>query len=190
MSNQLLMRRRAMSNTRDYIDFADPEVERICVALWSSNGIGLTYEDAAAITKVGAVFSRNKNIISFDEFQYFTGLEVLSNSEFLETTNLKRIILPKQLTAIGQSVFNSSFKTGGRIDVGNVTSIGYACFYVAKPDTFVLHSPTPPSVGSAALYGMDNTKFFVPYSADHSILTAYKTASGWSTYANNIFELD
>jgi len=31
---------------------------------------------------------------------------------------------------------------------------------------------------------------YVPYSADHSVLNAYKTATGWSSYANIIFESD
>lgn len=31
---------------------------------------------------------------------------------------------------------------------------------------------------------------YVPYSADHSVLNAYKTADGWSNYANIIYESD
>lgn len=31
---------------------------------------------------------------------------------------------------------------------------------------------------------------YVPYSQDHSILNAYKTASNWSTYANQMIEME
>ena len=38
-----------------YIRFADPEVEAICVANWSSDGVGLTTADAAAVTSLSQI---------------------------------------------------------------------------------------------------------------------------------------
>ena len=67
-----------MGSNSKYIKFADPEVARICIANFSSNGKGVTYEDAAAVRSLGNVFAENSEIVTFDELQYFTGLRVLS----------------------------------------------------------------------------------------------------------------
>lgn len=52
-----------------------------------------------------------------------------------------------------------------------------------------IRSTTPPSLDA---YTFRSTSqdiiIYVPYSADHSILNAYKTATGWSNYADNIQE--
>ena len=45
---------------------------------------------------------------------------------------------------------------------------------------------TPPTVTD--LYLPSTTMILVPWSADHSVYTAYTTASGWSTYASQIYE--
>lgn len=45
---------------------------------------------------------------------------------------------------------------------------------------------TPPTLANSNVFnGMSTNyyKIYVPYSADHSILEAYKTATNWSTYA-------
>ena len=50
---------------------------------------------------------------------------------------------------------------------------------------------TPPTMANANALntGMNaNLKIYVPYSADHSVLTAYQTASNWSTFASIIME--
>ena len=39
-----------------HIRFADSAVEAVCVANWSSDGTGLSYDDAAAVTDIGTVF--------------------------------------------------------------------------------------------------------------------------------------
>ena len=49
-----------------YIVFADPVVEQICVANFSSDGIGVLTEDAAKVTDIGTIFNGNTEITSFD----------------------------------------------------------------------------------------------------------------------------
>lgn len=88
-----------------YIRFADPEVERICVEHWSSDGVGLTTSDAANVASVYKQFSQNTAITSFDEFKYFTGLRIIGSNVqdyvlFAGCTNLERITLPEGLTQI------------------------------------------------------------------------------------------
>ena len=83
----------------NYIQFEDKAVEAICVENWSSDGIGLTEEDAAAVTSIGTTFSGNTEITSFEEFRYFTKVTSLDTSAFegcsslrsLDATNIKDI---------------------------------------------------------------------------------------------------
>ncbi len=103
----------------DIIEFADPIAKQICVENWDTNGDHeLSYAEAAAVTDIGTLFSNNqesinptpentrtKNMVSFDEFQYFTGVTELKDAAFLSCMKLQSIILPKSLTAIGSRAF-------------------------------------------------------------------------------------
>ena len=50
--------------------------------------------------------------------------------------------------------------------------------------------PTPPTLASSSNIFTVNSgvRIFDPYSADHSILNAYKTATNWTDYASYIVE--
>lgn len=106
-------RRRLMSGgkKKEYIKFEDPEVERICIANWSSDGVGLTYEDAERVTEINNKhgFKGNTNITSFNELNYFTGLTRLKNGAFYKATNLviDELNLPN-LERLEGGVFNST----------------------------------------------------------------------------------
>lgn len=103
--DRLISRRTMFAGSGKYIKFADPEVERICIANWSSDGIGLTYEDAAAVTSLWNVFSGNTSIVSFDELQYFNGLSVISS--FQGCSNLSSIGIPKNVGRINKECFDN-----------------------------------------------------------------------------------
>lgn len=77
-----------------YITFADPEVERICVENWSSDGIGCTLEDVQKVTSLNNKFSGNTLIERFDELKEFTSLESLSPYDFKDCINLELISIP------------------------------------------------------------------------------------------------
>lgn len=87
----------------DYIKFADAEVERILMSKGvSSDGVGITKEDAAAVTSIQGWFAQNANIVTFNELQYFTGLSMIGNPSsnnspygFYQCTNLREVTLPK-----------------------------------------------------------------------------------------------
>ena len=90
------LERRAMSGAikKKYIYFEDPEVERICIANFSSDGIGVTYEDAAQVTSINGVFYDNNQITKFNEFVYFTNIQDLWYNAFYNCPNLTEITLP------------------------------------------------------------------------------------------------
>ena len=128
----------------NYITFADPEVERICIENWSSDGIGLTYEDAAAVTTLGTAFSYwvdnppIKQITSFNELQYFTSLTILEYDEindsgtFSGAEELTSIILSSSLKTIGKNCFCNCMKLTSITIPNSVTSIGDYAFKVCS----------------------------------------------------------
>lgn len=87
-----------------YIKFKDPVVEQLCMK-WSSDGIGLTPEDAAKMTNIGTTFSQNNNIIHFNEFEKFTGVTSLGTNCFYNCKSLETIILPNTILSIGANAF-------------------------------------------------------------------------------------
>ena len=94
------------------IEFADAEVKRICVENWDTNGDGeLSYKEAAAVTDLGDAFrasyeSPNTIISSFEELQYFTGLNTIGDYAFYYCTNLQNVNLPATIQRIGFHAFD------------------------------------------------------------------------------------
>lgn len=106
-------RRLLLCNSKpNYIEFEDPEVERICATVWG-DGVGLTYAQAAAVTGISTKFRANTNITSFNELKYFTRLTGInggtsnSSGAFYNCTNLKSVILPNSVTALNGYSFSS-----------------------------------------------------------------------------------
>ncbi len=105
------------------IFFADPEVKRICVENWDTDGDGgLSYEEAAVVTDLGMNFLRNTEIVSFAELQYFTGLTGINDFCFSGCSNLSAIVLPDSITSIGKRAFYecrlSSFNIPDGVSLG------------------------------------------------------------------------
>ena len=117
------------AQTNENIVFADPIAKQICIENWDTNGDGeLGYDEAAAVTDIGTLFRNNsegdpslnlstitKDMKSFNEFQYFTGVKEIQNDAFSLCLNLESIILPKSVTAIGDRAF---------INCSNLTELG------------------------------------------------------------------
>ena len=115
--------------TNGPITFADANVKEICVANWDTNGDGeLSYVEAAAVTDLGEVFSYHYTITSFDELQYFTGLQSIGESAFYNCSGLTSINIPNSVTTIGNNAFESCSGLTS-IDIPNsVTTIGNNAF--------------------------------------------------------------
>lgn len=97
---------------KDYIQFADAEVERVLIANGvSSDGVGITMEDAAKVTNIASWFNGNTAIESFDELDYFTGVTSISSNAFNGCANLQKLIFRYAIPpTLGASAFaNTSF---------------------------------------------------------------------------------
>lgn len=110
----------------------------------------------------------------------------LADYAFCNTYFLREIDLPSSLTTIGQRVFQGSNIKKITIPA-NVTSIGNCAFYNCPWLTEVYVEPaTPPTAGSGIFQSSSLiTKIYVP----SGTLSAYQTATNWSTYASKMEEV-
>ena len=124
----------------DNIDFADDDVEAICVANWDTDRDGgISSEEAAAVTNLNQVFKANTDIKKFQELRYFTGLTEIGVSDFEGCTSLEIVELPTNVTKILTKAFYGCSSLQG-ISGGyqflipvQVTSIGEEAFANCRP---------------------------------------------------------
>lgn len=94
-------------------------------------------------------------------------------------------------TAIPTYMFGYCYALKSITIPASITSIASGAFaycYFVKEYHFL--STTPPTLANTNAFNgiRSDTKIYVPYSADHSVLEAYKTATNWSTYASRMEE--
>ena len=109
------------------------------------------------------------------------GLESIGNSAFYACKALFDITLPSSLKTIGDYTFGycSALKT--IVIPENVSSIGRYAFISSKGLTSVYLMPvTPPAAGQKIFDGLSSFPVYVPAAS----VSAYKSASGWSTYSS------
>lgn len=168
----------------DYIEFADANVEAICVANWDTNGSGkLSYEEAAAVTSLGVVFKNNTEIISFDELQYFTGLTAISNYAFNGCSNLTTIEFPITVTTIGNAAFGYCTGLNSITIPNSITSIGDNAFAncINLVSITSLNDDMPPYIGDMAFYNVPSTAIvYIPCGTYYS----YWNYPGWDYFSN------
>ena len=127
-------------------------------------------------TLLEATFSNQSTILPYRIFQQCyslnkanipTSVTTIENNAFSYCQGLREVTIPAGVTAINTGAFdNVSFQY--------ITSL----------------ATTPPTLSSA--FSDSNSgvlKVYVPYSADHSVLTAYQAATNWSNLATKMEEL-
>ena len=93
----------------EIIDFEDDAVKRLCVAHWDVDHDGeLSYEEAAAVTELGQVFTGRPDIASFNELQHFTGLTDISRDAFRDCVSLRSLTLPRTIRFFRRNAFRHS----------------------------------------------------------------------------------
>ncbi len=142
----------------EVITFADEEVQRLCIEKYDANYSGtVDMEEVAGVLEVNntyfsnKVFNRNTQIKSFDEFQYFTGIEKLDASAFSGCSSLTSITLPENLTSIGTSAFGSCRSLTTICIPQNVTAIGSSAFIGCdNMKSVTMMNSTPITIGQYA----------------------------------------
>ncbi|MBR3793578.1 MAG: leucine-rich repeat protein [Alistipes sp.] len=147
------------------IRFEDPTVEKICIDNWDTNhDMALSYDEAAAVTDIGYKFG-HKSIVSFDELQYFVGLQTIGSYTFEGCSSLTSINIPDGVTSIGENAF-SGCSSLTFINIPNsVTSIGEDAFYNCSSLTSINIPDSVTSIGSGAFrYCSSLTSITIPNS--------------------------
>ena len=91
----------------EIIGFSDNNLKKYLVSLYDTNNdLELSYSEAAAVRSIGPL-NNLKDIESFDEFQYFTGIQVVPDNWLKDCSKLKSIILPPSVAIVGTSAFEN-----------------------------------------------------------------------------------
>ncbi len=90
------------------ITFRDENIKKLCIANWDKNGDGeLDKKEAAIVTDIGDKFKGNKNITSFSELLFFTGITSIDDEAFAGCANLTDICIPRSVIHIGNETFSN-----------------------------------------------------------------------------------
>lgn len=135
------------------ITFADGNVKDVCVQQWDTNGDGeLSTDEAAAVIDIGTAFRENKNVTSFDELVYFTGLVEIPDYAFDESS-IERLTLPPTVTKIGECAFRGTNLSGELRVPGTVKEIGNYAYVNCQKLTSVVLEEGVETVGYCAFSG-------------------------------------
>ena len=108
----------------------------------------------------------------------------IGEEAFSECYSLTSVNIPNRVTSIGEEAFYYCKSLTSITIPDSVTSIGGRAFYYCKSLTSVYCKPTTPPSGGSTMFGQNASgrKIYVPRES----VDAYKSASGWSSYANYI----
>lgn len=123
-------------------------------------------------------------------------LTSISGNCFNGCESLRDIYIPEGITKIGSSSFSSCYALTSITIPSTVTDMNSSGIFINCSNLIEYHmKPTTPPTLNNRVFGYGSTlpaganaKIYVPYSGDHSILTAYQTATNWSQWAKYIVE--
>lgn len=157
-----------------YIQFEDPEAERVMVNAFGKNG-KITYRQARNVTDKtwiqtfsvsvnGLYFTQIlvdpfKNISKFNEFKYFTGLKNpfavtfdLKLAAFINSKSLEEITFPDTMTRVSKASFYMCSKLN-KVTLGkNIKIFDPNCFYKCSNLTTIIGGENLQIVNDYALY--------------------------------------
>lgn len=148
------------SITGYYASFEDDLVRSI-IATKFGDGVGIFEDRVPLIGAIGTYF-KSTAITTFDEFQLFTGVTILSGSTtvnsgaFESCSNLGSIKLPNTLRLISPRVFFNCLRLQNIEIPDSVTSIGERAFYGCTRFTSIEIPNSVTSIGNYTFYGCSN----------------------------------
>ena len=119
------------------------------------------------------------------------GVTSIVSNAFYNCHSLSSITIPEGVTSIVSNAFYNCYSLSSIVIPEGVTSVeGSAfsnCYGMAEYHFLPI---TPPAIANKNAFNNIQTDciIYVPYSEDHSILEAYKTATNWSIYASHMQE--
>ena len=156
----------------EIIGFDDPEVQRLCVAHWDTDGDGqLSYKEAAAVDSLGQVFTGNKKILSFDELENFTGLTAIDANAFRDCESLQSVRLPISVRFIRSNAFRGCDQLEYIRMPDDLAVLGDSAFEGCRELSEVSFDGNAPSIGQDVFRSCGS----------HMVLTYQKAKGGWST---------
>ena len=143
---------------------------------------------SSGVSTIGAsAFTGCSNLASISIPESVTSI---GSYAFQACSSLASITLPSGITSIGLGIFYDCTGLASVTIPSSVTSIARIAFYNCRAlANITLEATTPPTLQSNSLTNVPaDATITVPYSADHSVLNAYKSASNWSARATYIVE--
>ena len=143
----------------------------------------------SGVTSIGGTAFQNCS--SLASITIPSSVTSIGSNAFNGCFSLASITIPSGVTSIGEKGFNSCYSLASITIPSGVTSIGTqafnSCYGMAE---YHFKSTTPPTLSNTNAFSSiaSDCIMYVPYSSDHSVLTAYQTASNWSTYASYMQE--
>ena len=142
------------------IQFADSKVKAICVKKWDTDKDGeLSCGEAAAVNNLGLAFKGNKEITTFDELRYFTGLTSIHYDDFKECTNLTHVTFSSSIRYIEDSAFDHCSKLKDIELNEGIESIGMSAFGTCISLTNITFPKSLEEIKNAAFGGCENLKY-------------------------------
>ena len=107
--------------------------------------------------------------------------------------SLESIEIPENITYIGDEAFYECYRLTEVKFHADITTIRSGSFrYCRAMRNYYCYRETPPTLSSSNVFNdiPGSCIIWVPKSTDRTVLTAYKTASNWSNYANHMKEME
>lgn len=169
----------------DYIlseNRGDPEVFRILMSKGvSSDGVGITKDDAARVTNIAQWFRGNTAIKNFEEFVFFTNVTQVQNDAFYNCSSLEYIGIPENVTSIGKIAFqNCSSMKGISIIWENITFINTAAFENCASPFDVIYLKNITTLGQSFFKNMPIRKLIL----GESLTTLPSGGSGYNHWGS------
>ena len=91
----------------EFIQFTDPEFERIILANFNTNPKGgITAKEVDAITNIGELFRGNTALVTLEDLNILKKLELLHSRAFSNCTSLETVIIPSNIKTMEPLCFD------------------------------------------------------------------------------------